>query len=326
MLVLDTRTLPLRDRRSAIADTLSNATLATFMTPAGSDAEMYMRMNMWNLGGVEVVDTDCSAHTVRRTKPSDEESMLAFTCALEGAGVHRQDDHELLVGPAAVFATDLSAPYDHRVSGTRTTTLKVPLGLLGVSPDLLGPSLAHVGKSPLAPLFSRHIAEVRRVADSLNETAALSAGTAVLALARAVFASVAADERRGREALEDILLMRVKAFVAEHLGHPELGADTVAAATHVSVRHLYNVCAREDLRLEQWIVEQRLANAREDIATAANRLTISDVSRRWGFRNPSHFARRFRNAYGMSPREWQALNSARRVNIPAPWASTGRAD
>ncbi|MDT5150765.1 MAG: hypothetical protein QOI01_2498, partial [Mycobacterium sp.] len=30
----------------------------------------------------------------------------------------------------------------------------------------------------------------------------------------------------------------------------------------------------------------------------------STVARRWGFKDPTHFARRFRAAYGMPPSQW----------------------
>jgi len=120
---------------------------------------------------------------------------------------------------------------------------------------------------------------------------------------------VADDERLGRETLEDILLVRVKAFAREHLGDPTLDPSRIAAATHVSLRHLYKTCAKANLRLEQWIIDQRLAAAREDLARReSGSVAVSEVSYKWGFTNPSHFARRFRSAYGMSPREWQAVS------------------
>ncbi|MEU4342852.1 AraC family transcriptional regulator [Nocardia sp. NPDC023852] len=38
--------------------------------------------------------------------------------------------------------------------------------------------------------------------------------------------------------------------------------------------------------------------------------TIAMIMRRWGFRDPSYFARRFRAAYGLSPREWRRVATA----------------
>jgi AraC-like DNA-binding protein len=40
-------------------------------------------------------------------------------------------------------------------------------------------------------------------------------------------------------------------------------------------------------------------------------MTIAAVARRWGFADATHFARRFRDAYGLSPREWRQLHLVR---------------
>ena len=195
------------------------------------------------------------------------------------------------------------------MTDTWTTTAKVPLPLLGVPHEVVAPLLARVHASPLAPLFGRHMAEVRRVADDVTPTSALALGTATVALARAVVTSVSDIEDLQRGALDDILLLRVKSYVRDHLGDPRLDPAAIAAAHHVSVRQLYRACAQSELHLEQWIIEQRLERAHEDLARKSIiPISVSAVSQRWGFASPSHFARRFREAYGMSPREWRALH------------------
>ena len=41
-------------------------------------------------------------------------------------------------------------------------------------------------------------------------------------------------------------------------------------------------------------------------AVRAERVTISEIAFRWGFRDHSTFTRAFHRAYGMSPTEWRA--------------------
>lgn len=43
--------------------------------------------------------------------------------------------------------------------------------------------------------------------------------------------------------------------------------------------------------------------ARADLAD--RHLPIAAVARRWGFKDPTHFTRRFRAAYGVLPSEWR---------------------
>lgn len=313
VLVFDSASLPTRERFGAISDAITSAASATFMAPAGGGASVHLRMHSWDLGGgVEVVDARCSAHTLRRTRRAADEPTYLLTCALKGRGAHQQLDREMPVRPSAVWGTDLTQPYVHHVTDTWTTTAKVPQDLLGVPPNLATPALQHLGASPLAPLFNRHMAEVREVAGGINAAAAASLGTATLALARALIASVTDDDRLGREAMDDILLLQVKEFVRAHLTDRDLDPHAIAAANHVSIRHLYKTCARADLHLEQWIINERLAGAHEELARAAStRVPIAVVARRWGFSSTSHFARRFREAYGLTPSEWQALHRQR---------------
>ncbi|WP_158580708.1 AraC family transcriptional regulator [Cellulomonas rhizosphaerae] len=314
MLVFDSATLPTRERYGAIHDAITSAASATFMAPARGGESVHLRMQAWDLGGgVEVIDARCSAHTLRRTvRAGDEQPTYLITCGLKGRGAHHQLDREMPVRPTGVWGTDLTHPYVHHVTDTWTTTAKVPRDLLGVPSRLAGPAFQHLSDSPLAPLFHRHMAEVRDVAGDLNPVAAASLGTATIALTRALIASVTDDDRLNRETTGDILLLQVKEFVRAHLADRALDPRTVAAANHVSLRHLYKTCAQADLHLEQWIIAERLAGAHEELARPSSApVSIAAVARRWGFSSTSHFARRFREAYELSPSEWQALNRRR---------------
>lgn len=316
MLVFDSASMPPRDRYDAVVDSITSAAGASFMTPERGDDHLHLTLNAWHLGGVEVVDAKCSAHTLRRSarqSAASDETVIAITCGRLGRGLHRQHDHELTVRPADIWATNLAEPYSHHVTDTWTTTAKVPQRLIGLPMELVGPALGQIGRSPLAPLFNRHMLHTTEVADDVNGTAVASLGMATLALARALLASVSNDADIERQALDDSLMPRVMAFVRAHLADPSLDATSIAAAHHVSVRHLYKTFARAGLSLEAWIIHRRLECAHEELATATQApLSIAAVAHRWGFADASHFARRFRSLYGMSPREWQALNRDRR--------------
>ena len=264
MLVLDTDRIPRRDRLDLVVESVTGPTAATaFTAESGKDA-VRLIMSTWDLGGMDLFDTTCSAHTLRRTGPSkvdDDSPALLLTLGLKGTGVHRNLDREVTVRPGVLWATDLSEPYLHHIDDTHTLTLKLSFDVLGMPPDLVRPALAHLDKSPLATLFTSHLLEVRRVVDQVDRETALSLGTATLALARALVASVAKETRADRGPLDDVLLQRVKAFVLQHLGDPDLDAETIAAAHFVSVRHLYKLCAQSDLRLQQWIIQERLSES-----------------------------------------------------------------
>ncbi|WP_461122268.1 helix-turn-helix transcriptional regulator [Saccharothrix stipae] len=63
--------------------------------------------------------------------------------------------------------------------------------------------------------------------------------------------------------------------------------------------------------LEQWIIAERLQGARQDLIRPDNHSrTVAMIARQWGFTDPTHFTRRFRAAYGMTPSEWRRIGGA----------------
>jgi transcriptional regulator GlxA family with amidase domain len=80
----------------------------------------------------------------------------------------------------------------------------------------------------------------------------------------------------------------------------------IARAHAVSVRRLYSVWAADQRSLAEHIMAVRLEAARSRLAAPSLRPpTIAAVGRDCGFLDMAHFARRFRQAYGMTPRDWR---------------------
>jgi AraC-like DNA-binding protein len=72
------------------------------------------------------------------------------------------------------------------------------------------------------------------------------------------------------------------------------------------VRQLYKLWSTEETSLNEWVLRERLEAARTELATLGLlHLTIEVIARRCGFSDASHFSRRFRGVYGMTPREWR---------------------
>jgi AraC family transcriptional regulator, positive regulator of tynA and feaB len=62
--------------------------------------------------------------------------------------------------------------------------------------------------------------------------------------------------------------------------------------------------------VSDYVRRHRLARSREALISAPEAAVI-DVSRRWGFKNASHFARAFKAEYGMAPQDLRrALSGA----------------
>jgi AraC-like DNA-binding protein len=73
----------------------------------------------------------------------------------------------------------------------------------------------------------------------------------------------------GKDALKATLPLRILESARAHLHDPHLGAAQVAAAHHISERHLYNILGASGITLADWIRKQRLERCRNDIAASA---------------------------------------------------------
>lgn len=140
---------------------------------------------------------------------------------------------------------------------------------------------------------------------NMSPAAAEGAGDLIKQLVRLSLMELAGQETAltQREALRD----RIRAHVQQHLRDPQLSADGIARALNCSRRHLYNAFAGEGESIAGYIQRLRLQACIRDLQQAGpHARPITDIALSWGFGNPSHFSRVFRDHTGKSPREFRA--------------------
>ena len=104
------------------------------------------------------------------------------------------------------------------------------------------------------------------------------------------------------------LLARIQAWIDERLHDPTLSPASIAAEHFISVRHLHGLFAAEGLTVSAWIRDRRLERCRRDLADPALAgETVASIAYGWGFRNPRHFSRVYRAAYGRAPSDGRAV-------------------
>jgi AraC-like DNA-binding protein len=307
--VLDTAGIPAQGRVEAVHVAMMQASAPCHVIHEDPDGDVHARMGLWDLGGANVFTTRASGIRLLRTAKQatqDVVPVVALSVQQRAAGRHEQLDRQEVVAPGELMAVDLSAPYDFSWSGHGAAgCIQIPMDQLGLPVHVVRRAVGNVRDSPLYRLVAQHVAHVAADADRLTAgRAAPALGAASVELARALLVSAAHLD--SREVRADTLLTRVLAYVRQHLTDPELRPSTIAAAHNVSLRHLYKVCAQADLSLEQWIIGERLRGAREELLRPGDRpRSVAAIARGWGFRDPTHFTRRFLAANGMTPTEWR---------------------
>ncbi|MHB2211511.1 helix-turn-helix domain-containing protein [Methylobacterium sp. CM6257] len=123
-----------------------------------------------------------------------------------------------------------------------------------------------------------------------------------------IVASIA--ERIAQEAPRPIhgtlVVQRAKAYVEANLGDSSLDPPQLAAATGVSLRRLQELFHERGRHISDYIWERRLAAAAKRLTDpSCAHLSIGMLAYGCGFSSQAHFARRFKDRYGMSPREYR---------------------
>ncbi|MCZ2814549.1 helix-turn-helix domain-containing protein [Modestobacter sp. VKM Ac-2984] len=309
--LLDSRQLTGADRHPAAVVARLQAGMSSRVRLREPAASVQVRLDTWQLGGLPVLRADVVGPLVvsRRRTPADTPPVLSLYVQERGTGRHEQGGRRRALPPGTLTVTDISSPYDFCWGDTEGagSALQVPVARLGLSVDVVRRAAPRAPDSPLYELVRAHVDRVTRDAERLAADPgwpALSVATLELVRALLVSADGAGDTVPGES-----LLPRIRTWVGQHLTDPGLDATRVAAEHAISVRQLYRLCSAAGFSLEQWVIDQRLEGARAELARPGGR-PIAAVARSWGFGDPSHFSRRFRAAFGTTPREWRAQQAS----------------
>tara|TARA_A100001391_G_scaffold126315_1_gene86394 strand:+ start:4456 stop:5418 length:963 start_codon:yes stop_codon:yes gene_type:complete len=273
-----------------------------------------------SLDARSVADLSCvrvssSAQRVTRTRRriarGDGEYVLVGL-ALRGRSRVIQDDREAGLSAGDFVLYDTRRPYQLRFDGEfEQQIVQLPCRQLE---RRLGPfegltARAFSRADPLGRLtfdFLRDLGGISETLDSQTQERVAGQGLDLLATALARWANTPLLEDAGR----NTLLLRIKRYLDAHLGDADLGPARVAAAFEVTPRYINQLLHHENTSLGRYIMLARLARlarcAGELADPAFNHRQIAEIAYRWGFQDPAHFSRRFRDHYGVSPRAYRA--------------------
>lgn len=309
MLLLDTADLPAEDRVAAFRAAFDLASVPCRIEDLGLDGAVRARLHLWAFGRATLFTSDSSGFRLVRTPRHvhrESPPVVALAVQARGIGQFSQFGADQLVHSGELMVSDLTVPYVFSwTGGGGSCAFHVPYDQLGLPADVVEAAGPRLRASPLYELVRDHLVRLVGLADVMAvDPGAAALGTATTELVRALLVSAAG--RSAPEVREQTLATRVLVYARQHLTDPGLTPERIAREHNVSVRQLYKACAGAGVRLEQWVIEQRLEAARSELAApSGRRRSIAATARACGFADPSHFARRFRAAYGVTPRDWQ---------------------
>lgn len=106
--------------------------------------------------------------------------------------------------------------------------------------------------------------------------------------------------------LAPALAQAARDLADRRLTDPALSPTALARELGVSVRTLQRAFTAEEQSLSSYIRNRRLDEARRSLTAPHPRATIAETAARWQFADSGHFARAFRNRYGLTPTDYAA--------------------
>jgi AraC-like DNA-binding protein len=306
-LLLDTRDVDREARRDAVRDAHASAGVPREVDLLSQHLVDATRIEAWMFGSLKMFSSESPGMRIIRDSPSGRlDPMIALCVQMRGRAQSIEGDHQQHLMPSDLVMVDPTARNEFITRGA-TTAIEIPFDEIGLTVEIAREASRNLAASPLFQLVGSHLLALRADADLVSSsTAAGEVGAATVQLVRGLIISAAVDEYSARSALTDALAPRVFAYVRRHLTDRDLTPVTIARAHNISVRYLYKLCDAAGVKLVEWIIAERLEGARRQITSPSHsNRTIASISRQWGFKDPSHFSSRFRNAYGISPRELQ---------------------
>lgn len=100
----------------------------------------------------------------------------------------------------------------------------------------------------------------------------------------------------------DKLFERICGIIRDCLAAPELGPQQIAADAGISLRYVHKLFAERGLSCRDFIYSLRLEHAARLLKRRSGKARpLSEIAYACGFRDYTHFARKFRHRFGHSP-------------------------
>jgi len=155
-----------------------------------------------------------------------------------------------------------------------------------------------------ADLLASYIAAIRPGFMDGNLTNATGLTEATIGL---LINALGADTKIEPESLRDSQMVRIRNFIERNLDDAELTPGSIAAACRISVRYLHWVFEPTGTTVLKYVIQQRLIRCRRELSnpTMLSR-SITDIAFSSGFHNATHFSRRFKSEFGLTPQDFRS--------------------
>jgi AraC-like DNA-binding protein len=287
--------------------------------PIDADSRRHFHIRLRRLSGVSgrFTDLTATALTLKRENSHyarDGLDMVSFTLMLGPRAQHQFGGGGKLtvVQPGEILIKDFAQPATACwLKSSRSLNLHLPrITVENAVGDkvkrLHGTVLSREGLSPMLQAQLLVLANIAPRAKDAVRTAALAA---TIELATSVLQCELGTPIED-EANHAGLFAAAQMLIRRHLTSHHLNPELIARQLNCSRAHLYRVFAARGESVAKSLRELRLQRAHELlIDDNIRKQQIGDIAYRCGFEDPVHFARMFRQRFGLTPSELRSGRS-----------------
>ena len=300
-----------RERLSYWLDVATKAFVRhEFHSSTGPSFEGALRAG--SLAGLGVATVECDPCEVGRTAldiARDDSNELLLSLQFAGKMILVQDGREAVNDRGSFVLLDTRRPYT-QIFQTRTKAmvLKIPREALEARLGRVAPLTAHTmeAENPITGLASGFLSMLPKRLDTLDGPVGVTIAEQALDLVALAFSTETQQSGSSLSSSRATTLLRLKSVIESRLHEPDLRPAAVSAETGISVRYANALLSAEGTSIERCILDRRLERCRRALEDRrqAHR-TIGEIAFAWGFSDLSHFGRRFKAEFGVSPGEYR---------------------
>jgi len=304
-----TNHIPEKDRIAFWREHYGHVMLRVDLEPA-RDAAFEARIASLALPGLQLMEASSSPVKISRNgrylADGNDDVLVAVnrTGSVNIASGGREQS--LREGEAIVLSGGEAASF-HRTSVGRSITLRVPRAMfeqtvVSLDDALMRPIPADRGALRLLVDYAGWLLNAGSSIDQQLRNVSVRHVQDLLALAVGPAADFA-DTARTR-GLRAARLKLAKSYVVAHSHRRDISVGTLAASLNVTPRYVQRMFEADGTTFSEFLIGQRLARAHRLLCEpSASQIAISTIAYDVGFGDLSYFNRRFRQQYGLTPRE-----------------------
>jgi len=239
----------------------------------------------------------------------DNQHNFLVVFQLGGNASHVQDGKEVLLGPGDLTCNDCSRPVQMSFHNNfERFVVMIPrqliLSALGPTERFTGVELGR--GNAVSKVLVPFLHQVDRTWGKVSFEIGCELSKAVISLVITMLSERFQIKLRDGSWHRHALLLRAKEYIHRHSRDPLINPESVAESLGIGVRHLQDLFQCDGRTASGYIWDCRLENTKQDLGNPClASLSVKEIGQLSGFSDATHFSRRFKEAFGVTPREFR---------------------